>query len=187
MSERPRRSPARGQSGRSSTAELTPRLRMDPIEEAVRQWREHGWDDAAPGMALVTSVYRVQQIFAARISEVLQPFDLTFARYEVLALLSFSRNGMLPIGKVGERLQVHATSVTNAVDRLERQGFVERRPHPSDRRAILAVITRKGRAVVKAATPPLNEVFAQVELSNSEARTLFDLLRKLRQAAGDFP
>ena len=93
----------------------------------------------------------------------------------------------MPIGKVGERLQVHATSVTNAVDRLERQGFVERRPHPSDRRAILAVITRKGRAVVKAATPPLNEVFAQVELSNSEARTLFDLLRKLRQAAGDFP
>ena len=187
MSERQRRSPGRNRSDRSGTATLAPRLHLDPIEEAVRQWRTHGWDDAAPGMAIVTSVYRVQQIFAARVTEVLQPFDLTFARYEVLALLSFSRHGMLPIGKVGERLQVHATSVTNAVDRLERQGFVERRPHPSDRRAILAVITRKGRAVVKAATPPLNEVFAEVELSESEATTLFDLLRKLRQAAGDFP
>ncbi|HZM30318.1 MAG TPA: MarR family transcriptional regulator [Acidimicrobiales bacterium] len=166
---------------------MAPRLHLDPIDEAVRQWNDHGWDDASKGMAVVTSVYRVQQIFAAQINEVLQPFDLTFARYEVLALLSFSRHGMLPIGKVGERLQVHATSVTNAVDRLERQGFVERRPHPSDRRAILAVITRKGRAVVKAATQPLNEVFAKLELSDSEATMLFDLLRKLRRAAGDFP
>jgi DNA-binding MarR family transcriptional regulator len=187
MSERQPRPPGRNRSDLSGTATVTPRLHLDPIEEAVRQWRGHGWDDAAAGMALVTSVYRVQQIFAAQISEALQPFDLTFARYEVLALLSFSRNGMLPIGKVGERLQVHATSVTNAVDRLERQGFVERRPHPSDRRAVLAVITRKGRAVVKAATPALNEVFADIQLSDSGAATLFDLLRELRRAAGDFP
>jgi len=153
----------------------------------MRQWREHGWDDATNGMAVVTSVFRVQQIFAAAVNEVLEPFDLTFARYEVLALLSFSRHGMLPIGKVGERLQVHATSATNAVDRLEAQGLVERRPHPSDRRAILAAITLRGREVVKAATPPLNKVFEDIQLTDAQAVKLFDTLRVLRRAAGDFP
>ena len=54
----------------------------------------------------------------------LRPFGLTFARYEVLMLLSFSTKGSLPLGKIGERLQVNAASVTNAVDRLEAQGLV---------------------------------------------------------------
>lgn len=167
--------------------EATPRLHLDPIEEAKRQWTDHGWEGSVNGMAVVTSVFRVQQIFAAAVNEVLEPFELTFARYEVLALLSFSRHGMLPMGKVGERLQVHATSATNAVARLEGQGFVERRPHPSDRRAILAVITARGRAVVEAATPPLNEVFESIQLSDAQAVKLFDTLRVLRRAAGDFP
>ena len=43
-------------------------------------------------------------------------------------LLGFSREGALPLGKAGARLQVHQTSVTNAVDRLEAQGFVRRVP-----------------------------------------------------------
>jgi len=164
-----------------------PRLRTDPIDEAALQWSAHGWDEATMGMAVLTSVFRVQQILGARVNEALKPFDITFARFEVLALLSFTRHGMLPIGKLGERLQVHATSVTNAVDRLERQGFVERRSHPSDRRAILAVITDAGREVVDVAGPELNRVFANIELSKEQASTLFSLLRTLRRAAGDFP
>lgn len=73
-------------------------------------------------MAIVTSVMRVQQIFAGEVEAVLKPIGLTFARYEVLMLLDFSRSGQLPLGKIGERLQVHPASVTNAVDRLESDG-----------------------------------------------------------------
>ena len=99
--------------------------------------------DAAPGMAAVTSVMRAQQILQARVDDVLRPFGLTFARYEVLMLLHFTSRGSLPI-KMGERLQVHPTSITNAVDRLERPGW-SRRPHPTDGRATLVEISGAGR------------------------------------------
>jgi DNA-binding MarR family transcriptional regulator len=163
------------------------RLADDPIQEAAAKWREHGWESAAAGMAALTSVMRVQQMLIARVDEALRPFGLTLARYEVLMLLVFSRSGALPMGKVGERLQVHPASVTNAMDRLEKQGLVARRSDPHDGRRLLADITTAGRAVARDATSALNaKVFSQVELSSTELDDLFGLLRKLRHAAGDF-
>src|SRR6266545_7065839 len=99
-------------------------LPVDPIDVAVKHWESHGWQEAAPGMGVLTSVMRVQQIFAAQVARVLRPFGLTFARYEVLMLLLFSRRGSLPLGTMGERLQVHPASVTNAVTRLEEDGLI---------------------------------------------------------------
>ncbi len=163
------------------------RLPFDPIEEAHRQWGAHGWTDAADGMAAITSVMRAEQIFLARVDEVLRPFELTFARYEALALLLFSRRGALPLSVVGQRLQVHPTSVTNTVDRLEAQGFVHRVPHPTDRRTTLAEMTDAGRDVVTRATAELNaKVFTATGLGPTELTDLFRLLRTLRRAAGDF-
>jgi DNA-binding MarR family transcriptional regulator len=138
-------------------------------------------------MAVLTSVMRVQQVLIARVDDELRPFGLTLARYEVLMLLVFSRSGALPMGKVGERLQVHPASVTNAMDRLEKQGLVERRNDPNDGRRLLANITTKGRTTAREATAALNaNVFSQVELTPPELSELFGLLRKLRHAAGDF-
>lgn len=163
------------------------RLAFDPIAEARRQWEVHGWHDAAPGMAVVTSVMRMQQVFLKAVDDVLAPFSLSFARYEVLVLLSFSRRGALPLGKMSSRLQVHAASVTNAVQRLEHDGLVTRQPHPSDGRTVLARLTDEGEALVKAATAAVNEkVFSTVQLTADEVAELFRLLRKLRLAAGDF-
>lgn len=162
-------------------------LPFDPIEEARRQWVAHGWAEAADGMTAVTSIVRAQQILLARIDQQLRPLDLTFARYEVLMLLHFARKGSLPLSVIGSRLQVHPTSVTSAIDRLERQGFVTREPHPSDRRATLAEITEAGRARALEATRRLNEtVFADPGLPRDKADELIEILRTLRQAAGDF-
>ncbi len=130
-------------------------LAFDPIAEAQRQWEAHGWDDAAPGMAMVTSVMRVQQVLIGHVDRALRDLGLTFARYEVLMLLLFSRKGALPMGKVGARLQVHPASVTNVVDRLEADGLVRRVPHPSDGRTTLAEITPAGRALARRATDAL--------------------------------
>jgi DNA-binding MarR family transcriptional regulator len=159
---------------------------FDPIAEARRQWEAHGWSEAAPAMAAVTSVMRAQQLFLARVDAALAPFGLTFARFELLRLLAFTRHGELPLGKVGERLQVHATSVTSAVNRLEGQGFVRRTPHPTDGRTTLATITDAGRVVVEDATRVLNDdVFADIGLGEREAAQLFRLLEKVRRSAGD--
>jgi len=163
------------------------RLPFDPIEEARRQWTAHGWEDAADGMAVVTSIMRVQQVYLARADAALRPFDLTFARFELLTLLSFTRTGSLPLSKAGTRLQVHPTSITNAVDRLEVDGLVRRVPHRTDRRTTLVEILPEGRRVVAAATAALNdEVFATPGVGTSDAVLLFRLLRDVRSAAGDF-
>ncbi len=162
-------------------------LPFDPIEEARRQWTAHGWADAADGMAAVTSVMRAQQIILARADEALRPFELTFARYELLMLLLFSRAGSLPMSKVGNRLQVHPTSVTSAVDRLSSQGLVRRIPHPTDRRATLAEITAAGRELATAATVALNErLFVDPGLSPEQVGPLVEILREFRSRAGDF-
>ncbi len=162
-------------------------LPFDPIAEAERQWVSHGWAAAAPGMAAVTSVMRAQQILLARADEVLRPFALTFARYEVLMLLSFSRRGALPLGKVGERLQVNPASVTNAINRLEAAGLVRREANPADRRGTLAAITAAGRHVAGSATAALNrELFSSLGLPEAALAQLVGVLRELRRAAGDF-
>ena len=162
-------------------------LESDPIEEARRQWVAHGWDGAADGMAAATAIVRAHQILLQRIDAVLRPLDLSFARYEVLTLLSFTKRGSLPMTKMGALLQVHPTSVTSAVDRLENQGLVERIPHPTDRRAVLASITPEGRTRVQEATTPLNrEVFEQLGISDNQVTQLSNVLRTFRSNAGDF-
>lgn len=162
-------------------------LPFDPITEARRNWIDGGWAEAADGMALVTSIMRAHQILLARVDDVLAPFELTFARYEALMLLAFSRTGRLPLGKIGERLQVHPASVTNVVDRLEQDGLVRRRPHPSDGRTTLAVITAKGRRAAQQATEALNrEVFERSGLEEWQLHQVFETLAELRHAAGDF-
>src|SRR3954452_9569708 len=129
------------------------KLGFDPIDEAARQWGLR-WE-AVDQMHAVTSLMRVQQLVLAQLDETLRPHGLTFARYEALVLLTFTRTGSLPLGKMGRRLQVHPTSVTSIVTRLERAGHVVRRPHPEDVRTVLAEITPSGRAVLEAATADL--------------------------------
>jgi DNA-binding MarR family transcriptional regulator len=91
-------------------------------------------------MHAVTSLMRVQQLVLAQLDEILRPHGLTFARYEALVLLTFSRAGSLPLGKMGERLQVHPTSITSIIDRLSRGP--RRTPSASeDSRRVLAEIT----------------------------------------------
>lgn len=161
------------------------KLPFDPIDEAARQWSLR-WE-AVEEMHAVTSLMRVQQIVLARLDEMLRPHGLTFARYEALVLLTFSRAGALPLGKMGERLQVHATSVTSIVDRLESAGLVVRRRHPEDGRAVLAEITEAGRALVERATADLvRSRFALRSLEPDQLAALSDLLRPVRRDAGDF-
>jgi DNA-binding MarR family transcriptional regulator len=166
---------------------MAPPLPFDPIAEAQRQWDVHWGGEATPSMGAVTSIMRAQQVLLARLNALLEPWELTFPRYEALMLLLYSRTGALPLGKMGDRLQVHRASVTNVVDRLVEQGLVERVPLESDRRSVLARITPAGRRVAREATERLNdERFGTVPLSDDRCDEVFQLLRPLREEAGDF-
>jgi DNA-binding MarR family transcriptional regulator len=160
-------------------------LPFDPIARAAQTWENRFGD--AKAMAAVTTIMRVQQILLAELDRLLRPHGLTFARYEALVLLSFSREGALPMSLIGQRLMVHPTSVTNTIGRLERQQLVLRRPNPSDGRGTLAEITATGRAVMQRATQDLMAArFGMAGYDDGALGELFDLLRGLRLAAGDF-
>src|ERR1700742_3724951 len=165
---------------------MTPQpLPFDPIARAADLWEEHV--GSASVMAAVTSVMRVQQILQSAVDGALKPHGLTFARYEALVLLYFARRGSLPMRVMGERLQLHPTSVTNIVDRLEADGLVKRTPHPTDRRTTLVEISAPGRELCEAATTAVSEVNLGLRgLTERQTEQLTDLLSKVRKAAGDF-
>lgn len=159
----------------------------DLIARARDNWVDRGWEASADGMAFVTSVMRVQQVLLGRIESMLRPHGLSFARFEVLRLLAFARRGEMPIGKVGERLQVHPASVTSAVHRLVDDGHATRRPNPDDGRSVIIGISAAGRELVERCTEELNaEVFEIVPISKAAQRDAFDLLREVRAGFGDF-
>jgi len=160
-------------------------LPFDPIERAGQTWEERF--GPASAMRAATSIFRVQQILLARFDEVLKPHGLTFARYEVLVLLTFSRTGELPLKVIGSRLMVHPTSVTNAITRLVAAGLVERLANPRDRRGALASITPHGREVAEAGTRDLMAIdFGLGALDERTRESTFAALRKVRAEAGDF-
>lgn len=160
-------------------------LPFDPIMRAAQVWDER--IGPARTMAAVTSVMRVQQILLSAVDGALRPHGLTFARYEALVLLTFSRRGLLPMRVMGERLQLHPTSVTNIVDRLQAGGLVRRTPHPTDRRATLVGITEAGTAVLEKATASVTGIdFGLRGLRPEQQTQLTELLSQVRRAAGDF-
>lgn len=137
-------------------------------------------------MAAVTSVMRVQQLLLARVEDILKPYGITFAAYETLRLLAFTRTGSLPMGQLGARLMVHPAAVTNAVGKLEQRALVRRSMSPDDRRVVLATITEAGRALTDEATAALNDAaFGLPGLTPDDAAEVVDMLRSIRALTGD--
>jgi DNA-binding MarR family transcriptional regulator len=162
-------------------------LPFDPIDEARVRWSDRFDPDVSDAMAAATSIMRAQQIVLAAVDGALRPFGLTFARYEGLVLLSFSRRGTLPLGIMGQRLMIHPASVTNIIDRLEDQGLVRRSPHPTDGRTTLAEITDAGRELALEATTAVNGVaFGLGALGDQDLHDLQRIIGSLRLGNGDF-
>lgn len=167
-----------------------PPLRFDPIERGGELWEAHWPGELAEvyaAMRAVTSIMRAHQLLIADLDGLLRRYGITFSRYEALVLLAFARDGALPLSKIGERLQVHAASVTNVIDRLEAAALVRREPNPRDGRGTLAVITEAGRDVANRATADLNAArFGLCSLGKRELDGLFAALRVLRVGVDDF-
>jgi DNA-binding MarR family transcriptional regulator len=164
-----------------------PQAPFDPIAEAVRQWAAHDLG-AGEHMEATTALMRIQQLIVARVDAELRQFQLTFAQYEALVLLHFSRDGALPLGRMGRRLMVHPATVTNTVDQLESKQLVKRQPHVADRRSVLAKITRRGRTVAIDASDALIGIkFGIGDMTGGEARAIAGAIHDFRHRIADFP
>ena len=87
---------------------------------------------------------------------------------------------------MGDRLQVHRTSVTNIIDGLERWGFVTREPHERDRRTTLAAITRAGRETAANATRSSTDAVRHRPAPSVELDAITGTLHRLRADADGF-
>ena len=154
---------------------------MDSPPDQV--WAGLDEDDRAAFDAAATLI-RAAGVATGHIDRLLRPHGLTFARYEVLLLLSWARTGAMPLGRMRDRLMIHQAAVTNLVDRLESDGLVRRVPHPRDRRTTLAEITAKGREVVRPATRDIGERLS-LGIGDDVAQEIFALVQRLREAAGE--
>ena len=132
------------------------RARPDPTQQAM--------------VNLLIVAGRVQQA----LSDVCAEHGITHDQYNVLRIL----RGVYPDGhpryEVAERLISRAPDVTRLLDRLERQGLVERVRSPEDRRLSLSRITADGLAVLETLDPMVAGVHEQVAgpLSVEERREL---------------
>jgi DNA-binding MarR family transcriptional regulator len=106
--------------------------------------------------------------------EVGDALGMSFGRIKALRRIAAKP---MPMGELATTLGIDPPYMTIVVDDLQAQGLVERRPHPTDRRAKLVVATRKGKDVARRAeailsTPPR-------ELTELDDADLAELVRIL--------
>ena len=84
---------------------------------------------------------------------------------------------------LGQKLRITSATMTGILDRLEKLGLIERKPHPSDRRAVLVCLTTKGRRHAE----KINTIMVQANdnylapLGPVKARAFLDMLKALRE------
>ena len=81
---------------------------------------------------------------------------------------------------------VHPTTVTLALDQLEKRNLVKRNPHPTDRRTILAVLTPAGRELLDKATKALADAdFGLNGVDGALSGRVVEVLGEVREHIGD--
>jgi len=79
--------------------------------------------------------------------------DMPHTYYEILVALSEAPGRTLRMSQLAETSLSSRSRLSHAVSRLEDEGWVARRPCPTDKRGALAVLTDKGFAALEAAAP----------------------------------
>jgi MarR family transcriptional regulator, transcriptional regulator for hemolysin len=111
---------------------------------------------------------------------------MTRAQWGALARLQ--RHEGMTQAAMAEALEIQPISLVRLVDRLCEQGLIERRAHPSDRRANCLYLTEKGRARLAQMVPLAREISGYVLASFSDSDVaellakLFSLKRNIRRA-----
>jgi len=159
--------------------------RQDPVAWSREQCVAHR--KRAPGQfTAMVAILRTHQAMTAAIDATLRTHDLTRTGYLLMTTLQLSRDGTRPLGQLSRHLMVHPTTVTLALDQLEKRNLVKRNPHPTDRRTILAVLTPAGREVLDKATKALADAdFGLAGVDAALSGRVVEVLGDVRERIGD--
>jgi DNA-binding MarR family transcriptional regulator len=159
--------------------------RQDPVQWSREQWVVN--DQPAPDQfTAMVAILRTHQAMCASIDSTLRTHDLTRTGYLLMTTLQLSRKGTRPLGQLSKHLMVHPTTVTLALDQLEKRKLLRRRPHPTDRRTILATLTPAGRELLDKVTKSLADTdYGLTGIDNALSGRVVDVLREVREHIGD--
>ncbi|MFT4172536.1 MAG: MarR family transcriptional regulator [Rhodocyclaceae bacterium] len=105
---------------------------------------------------------------------------LNFSQFRVLKMLG--AHEWMTQSELARSVEHDAGALTRMLDRLQEKGYVLRRPHAEDRRAVEVSLTEAGRALwssMRAISLRIN-AYAVSDLSSQEQASLTDLLQRVR-------
>lgn len=161
----------------------------DSIRWGRDQWESKYGREHATAMESFSSLLRTREVLADWIDGLLARLDMSWIDYDLLSVIEFIGGGSMALGRIRHyvrRFIIHQTSITNVVARLTERGVVETRPDAQDGRVTVVALTALGRRRLRRAHTLLaDNDFGLSALSQSEQRTLIDLLYKIRLGHDD--
>jgi DNA-binding MarR family transcriptional regulator len=152
----------------------------DAVDRILAQWTRERPDLDVTPMGLIGRLGRLRAHISRAHETAFQRHGLNSASFDLLATLR--RSGppyRLSPSDLMDMMMITSGTMTNRIDQLEKQGLVERLPHPDDRRALLVALTDKGRIVIDAAvTDHVENQHRLVETLTLEERAALDALLK---------
>jgi DNA-binding MarR family transcriptional regulator len=120
----------------------------------------------------------LQQVAA----QVLRGHQMSEAQYNVLRILRGAGDEGLKCSEIGDRMVTRDPDITRLLDRIEKQGWIERNRSTSDRRVVTTRITQSGLDKLAELDAPLAESLERVlgRLGSAKLQTLIDLLEEVR-------
>ena len=130
------------------------------------------------------SVERTAAVLRHELAEVLRPFGVTPAQYNVLRILRGAGARGLCRHEIGDRLVTQVPDVTRLLDRMEEAGLATRERSTDDRRLVTTRITAEGLTLLEQIEEPLAKLHARQlsHLTPRQLRTLIDLLAIARRS-----
>ena len=143
---------------------------LHPDELEVRTW-----------VQLVRTLTRMER----RLERALELHGLSIPQLDILATLGFEQG--ITQQELAERLLVTKGNICGMIDRMEANGWVERRPDREDRRVNRLFLTRRGTTLLAQAMPGQQALAKEVfrALAPAEIQTLYQLLDRLDEKAAE--
>lgn len=137
----------------------------------------------SPEMEAFLNLMRTHQVLTQEADKIFKEYGLTETQYNVLRILAGADDEGLPSLEIARRMITRVPDITRLVDRLQRNGWVLRRPCPRDRRVIYIQLTEEGRRMAEEPRKALEKCHVQQfnNLDDSEVKELIALLEKARK------
>lgn len=138
-----------------------------------------------PEQQAYLNLIRTAEVLGQRVSDLMSGHGISGKQYNVLRAIRRGGKGGLSISQISEQMTDPRADVTRLLDRLVRDGLVDRQPDEADRRVVRTYLTEAGANLLQSLDEPLLATHKDQfgHLSKAEIEQLTDLLRKTRGEA----